>query len=268
MGISTELSKAFSLEGRVAVITGAASGLGREIARVFSQAGAKIVLADINLDGLEGTAAIVREAGGTAIVCRVDAAVPADVDELADAAVKAFGRIDSWVNAAGIAFLAPVDGTDPAAAARLLSINALGVQWGITAASRAMKQSHGGTIVNISSAGGIQPVPQMSVYCMSKAAVNQLTKISALELGSSGIRVNAVAPGWIDTPMGSQIYRDDQGEIIPEMREKVLKEQAAQSLIGILGTPNDIALAALYLASDASRFVTGQVLTVNGGVSM
>jgi len=264
----TELAQTFSLEGRTAVITGAASGLGREIACVLALAGANTVLADVNRTGLTETAEMVRASGHAAHTQETDVSVSSELDALGDAAIAAFSRIDIWVNVAGTVILSPILDTDPKAAERLLAVNALGVQHGCAAAGRLMKERGGGAIVNISSAGGVLPVPGMSTYCMSKAAVNQLTRVCALEFGPFNIRVNAVAPGWIETPMGSAVFRDAKGEIDPEARERYLAEQRAQSPIGITGTPADIAYAVLYLVSDASRFVTGQVLTVNGGVSM
>jgi 3-oxoacyl-[acyl-carrier protein] reductase len=227
------------------------------------------MLADINQAGAEATAGEVREAGGVASVRRTDIAKREEAEALADAAVKEFGGLDIWLNIAGVSVWKPIHETAPEDAERIMSINAMGVYWGCAAASRVMMaQGRGGAIVNISSAGGASPVAGLAAYCMSKAAVNMLTKVSALEFGPHGIRVNAVAPGWVNTPMASGMYTDAAGRIDPELREKVLAEQAAASPLGILGTTRDIALALLYLASDASRFVTGQVLTVNGGVSM
>ena len=122
--------------------------------------------------------------------------------------------------------------------------------------------------MNVSSGGGDKPVPGLGIYGMTKAAVNSLTWTSAAELGAHGVRVNAVAPGWIDTPMGTELYRDSEGRIDPALREQVLAEMKRQSPLGLLGRPSDVAFALLYLASDASRFVTGQILRVNGGESM
>ena len=269
MAFDPALAQAISLEHRVAVITGAASGFGAEAARLFARAGARVVLADINEAGAMATADEVRAAGGEASVMHTDMANRDAVDALAEAAVKEFGGLDVWLNIAGVSVWKPIFETSPADAERILAVNTMGVYWGCAAAGRAM-QAHGrgGAIVNISSAGGASPVAGLASYCMSKAAVNMLTKVCALEFGPFGVRVNAVAPGWIDTPMAATMYKNAAGEVDPAIREAVLKEQAAASPLNILGEPSDIALALLYLASDASRFVSGQVLTVNGGVSM
>jgi len=257
----------FSLPGRVAVVTGAASGLGRETARILSRAGAKVMLADIDASGLEATAGLIGSDGGTALVQRTDVSSIADLDGLAEAARQAFGPIDVWVNSAGVTHWGGVLDAPPEAVQRLVSINMLGTYWGCVAAGRAMREAgRGGTIVNVSSTAGDSPVPGLSVYGMTKAAVNQLTRVCAKELGPFGIRVNAVVPGWIDTPINTSMYLADDGTPDLEMRETVLEQMAALSPLGLTGLPSDIGLAVLYLASEASRFVTGQLLRVSGGV--
>jgi 3-oxoacyl-[acyl-carrier protein] reductase len=267
MKLDSEIVDAFSLEGRVAVITGAASGLGREAARVFAAAGARVVLADIDAAGLEDAAAEVREAGGAALVQRTDVADRDQVEALADAAVREFGKLDVWVNSAGVPLWADVVEVSTKAAERVVSINMMGVYWGCAAAGRVMRQTGGcGAIVNVSSTAGDSPVPRLSVYGMAKAGVNQLTRVCAQEFGAFGVRVNAVVPGWIDTPINASMYRDDSGHVDLASRETVINQMKALSPLGMTGEAKDIALALLYLASDASRFVTGQLLRVSGGV--
>jgi 3-oxoacyl-[acyl-carrier protein] reductase len=144
----------------------------------------------------------------------------------------------------------------------------MGPYWGSVAAARIMRERGGGAIVNLSSGGGSKPLPGIGLYGMTKAAVNSLTWTSAAEFGPFGIRVNAVAPGWIETPMSRDLFRDASGAISLELQERVRADMAAKSPLGMLGRPSDIAFALLFLASDASRFVTGQILAVNGGESM
>lgn len=267
MDWNAQLVEAFTLQGKVVVITGAASGLGQEAARIFALAGAWTVLADVDEAGLKETAAIVAEAGGKCLVRRTDVSSREDCDGLADAAIAEWGALDVWINGAGISYLHEMLDTDSARADRIVSINMMGPYWGTVAAARIMKDHGGGSIVNISSGGGAKPLPGMSLYGMTKAAINSLTWTSAAEFGPMGIRVNAVAPGWIETPMARDLFRDETGAF-SEVRAQLVREQMKNnSMLKILGKPSDIAHALLYLASDASSFVTGQVLAVNGGES-
>jgi 3-oxoacyl-[acyl-carrier protein] reductase len=197
------------------------------------------------------------------------------VEALADGAVQALGRIDIWANVAGVGLQGAVMDTSEEDLDRVLAVNAKGVYWGCAAAGRVMKAQGGGAIVNVSTGGGVivnvssgggeAAIPGLSAYGMSKAAVNLLTRTCAMEFGPFGVRVNAVAPGWIDTPMGSQLYRNAAGEVDEAVREKVMREQAQASPLGLTGEPRDIALAILDLGSDASRYVTGQILRADGG---
>lgn len=264
--LAEELARQFSLAGRVAVITGAAGGIGRQAAVTFTQAGADVVLADVGAAGLEETAALVAAAGGRAVVVPTDVGDRAQVNALAVAAVKGFGRLDVWANVAGIIRNALIVDATPEDVEAVTRVNLWGTYWGIAAAGRAMKQ--GGSIVNVSSTGGEMPAPTLSIYAMTKAAVSHLTRCAAAELGPKHIRVNAIAPGFTETPMVARNWTSDDGSTDEEKRTALLGVRAAQSPLGITGTAEDQTWAMLYLASDASRFVTGQVLRPNGGVVM
>lgn len=263
-----DLAQTFALNGRVAVITGAASGIGRGTAVVLAQAGARVVVSDIDLPGLEATAELIENARGQAVVLPANVASRTEIDALAKGAIGQFGQIDIWVNCAGTILSRPLLDTTEDDLERIVSINLKGVYWGCVAAGRAMRDRGCGAIVNISSGGGETPVPGLSLYSMTKAGVNMLTRTAAKELGPYGIRANAVAPGWIDTPMGLHSFRDETGSVPPDQYEVALQSRGSASPLGLTGTPNDIGLAVLYLASDASRFVTGQILRPNGGVAM
>lgn len=262
------LAQSFALDGRVAVITGAASGLGRETARVLAEAGATPVLCDVNEAGLDETAALVERTGAKPLVCLTNVSQRAAVEATADKAMSISGKVEIWVNVAGIIVNRSVLDAVEEEVDRMLSVNLKGIYWGCVAAGRVMRSSGKGSIINFSSNGADSPVPGLSLYSMTKAAVNMLTRTVAKEMGQYGIRANAVAPGWVETPMGTHGFRGDDGEIDPAKRDEGVRLRAAASPLGIVGTPRDIALAVLYLASDASRFVTGQVLRPNGGVSM
>lgn len=263
-----ELMDSFTLDGRVALVTGAASGLGREVAVVLAEAGATPVLCDVNEVGLRETADLVGKEGAQAIVCPTNVADRTQMEAAADRAASINGKVDVWVNAAGIIVNRPVLDAVDEEVERMLAVNQKGVYWGCAAAGRIMRASGGGSIVNFSSTGADSAVPGLSLYSMTKAAVNMMTRTVAKEMGQYGIRANAVAPGWVDTPMGNHTFVGADGEIDRAKYEEGVRLRAMGSPLGVVGTARDIGLAVLYLASDASSFVTGQILRVNGGVSM
>ena len=264
--LSNELIEQFSLHGRTAVITGAAGGIGRQAAITFTQAGANVLIADVGVSGLEETAEMVAAAGGNATIVPTDVSDRDQVNALADTAITTHGRLDVWANVAGvIRYMNIVDAT-PEDVEFITKVNLWGTYWGVAAAGRTM--SNGGSIINVSSAGGDMPAPTLSIYAMTKAAVSHLTRCAAVELGASDIRVNAIAPGFTDTPMVQGRWTNADGSIDEAERESYTSIRAAQSPLRTIATPEDQTWAMLYLASDASRFVTGQVIRPNGGVVM
>jgi 3-oxoacyl-[acyl-carrier protein] reductase len=201
-------------------------------------------------------------------VVPTDVTVKAQVDDLAREAVRATGRIDVWANVAGVIRNSAVVDTTEADLDAVVAVNLKGVYWGCAAAARVMSAAGRGSIVNVASAGGEVPTPTLSVYGMTKAAVIQLTRTLAVELGPKGVRANAVAPGFVETPMTRRVWTAPDGTVDADRRAEVLGLRAGQSPLGITGTPEDIAWSMLFLAVDASRFMTGQVLRPNGGVHM
>lgn len=259
------IARTFSLEGRVAVVTGAASGIGEAAARLFADAGARVVLADMDEAKLADVAARI---GSAATAIPTDVGTKGAIDSLAARALAIADRIDVWANVAGMMKTSPLIDATEEHVDRIIAVNLKGVYWGCAAAGRAMKDRNGGSIINISSGGGDSSPPNMSVYALTKAGVNAITRSVARELGPYGVRANSVAPGFVDTPLASHGFRAPDGSVDPDKHRTGLAQRASVSPLGLTGEPDDIAWMMLYLASDASRFVTGQVLRPNGGVSM
>ncbi|MFC5751418.1 SDR family NAD(P)-dependent oxidoreductase [Actinomadura rugatobispora] len=263
-----DLERAFELTGRTAVVTGAASGIGRQTAITFAQAGADVVLADVTEAGLDETAAAVRDLGRAATAVPTDVTDRAAVDRLAQAALDAHGRIDAWANVAGVIRYGTVVDTSEEELDLVLGVNLKGTYWGCAAAARAMIPRGSGSIINVASAGMDSAPPRLSCYAMSKSAVATLTRTLAAEVGPHGVRANTVAPGWVPTGMTAPYWTNPDGSVDEARREETYAQRASHTPLKRNGEPADIAWAMLYLAADASRFVTGQVLRPNGGVAM
>lgn len=246
------------LANKIALVTGAGSGIGRGIARRFAVEGASLVLSDIAEAGLQETAALIEEAGGRSVSVVGDVVVRADAERMVEAAVSSFGRLDIVVNNAGItgsrqATLAHL--TPDVEWERVMAVNVSGVFRVASAAIRQMLAQGSGTIINIASAAGFVPFPARAVYNASKGAVISFTRALALDYAPNHIRVNAICPGMVETAMTR--WRLD----VPELRQQVLD----MTPWGRIGQTEDIAAAAVYLASDEADFVTGHMLVIDGG---
>ena len=255
------------LAGKVAIVTGAASGIGRGVAEKFLAEGAHVVLADVNAE--QGKAAE-AELGAGARFKQTDVSDQDQVRDLVTFAAETFGGLHVMFNNAGIsgARHPRLLEDDLADFHHVLGINLLGVMAGTREAARHMATNGGGSIINISSIGGVQAAPGMWNYHVSKVGVIFFSKCAAVDLGELGIRVNCIAPGNIETPilggvMAAGMPEEEKAELMEKIRAFLLTRQAIKRQ----GTTNDIAEAALYFASDRSSYVTGNMLTVDGGMT-
>ncbi len=262
------LAAAHDLTGRVAVVTGAGSGIGRASAMRLAEAGASVVCADLDGDGAEATRAAIRHRGEIADAVTVDVTDRAAVDALVDGAVERHGRIDVMANIAGIIITNPVVAISEDEFDRIMAVNLKGPFFGCQAAARHMVEQGSGSIINMVSAAIDAPAPNLAGYGMTKAALAQLTRVLAQEVGPAGVRVNAVAPGFIITEMTTRNFTDSEGEVDPDLKAEVEKRMSRGVPLRRVGQPDEIAWAVVFLASDASSFMTGQIVRPNGGAAM
>ena len=268
METAQSVRDAFDLSGRVALVTGAASGIGRTSAEVLAGAGATVVCADVNVDGAMETAQGILGAGGKAESAELDVAVRGAAAALVGHIAGRHGGLHVMCNIAGVMIDSRIIDVDPDEFDRILNVNLKGVLYGCQAAGKVMVEQGGGSIVNMASAAVLTPTPGVGPYAITKAGVAQLTQSMAAEVGKDGVRVNAVAPGFVPTNMTARYYRRPDGTIDEEAQAAVIGPMARYSPLRRVGTTADIGYCVLYLASDASSFLTGQLLSPNGGVSM
>ncbi len=247
------------LEGKVAIVTGAAKGMGESTAKLFAHAKAKVVAADVDEDNGQKVVNEINEDGGDAIFVKTDVSDAASVKALVQTAVETYGRLDAAVNNAAITpDNAPVAEFDEHYFDKLISIDLKGVALCMKyELKQFLKQDEGGSIINISSVSGFRPQPNNVAYVGAKHGVEGMTKVAALEYGEKNIRVNTVAPGAIDSPMLRGAL-DEMG-----LKEEEFAPQL--SLFGRFGQPEEVAQASLWLASDYASYVTGTSLNVDAG---
>ena len=264
LSMANELSNR-SIAGKVTLVTGAASGIGKAVAERFAQAGAKVALADVDELKLARVVDSIRSAGGDGLALRLDVTSEADWKAGMERLLRQWGRLDISVNSAGIAFASPIPDTRLADWRRVLSTNLDGVFLGTRHAMTAMKDAGGGCIINIASAAGIKPVAGNAVYGTSKAAILFFTRVAALEGAPLKIRVNSISPGAVATPMWESTPFWPK-----EAAEAGGVDEALKALVQDHGfaEPEEIAAAVLYLASDDARHVTGADLPVDNGFAI
>jgi 3-oxoacyl-[acyl-carrier protein] reductase len=247
------------LDGKVAMVTGGASGIGRSTAERMASAGAAVVVTDLDADGAERTAKEITARGGVAVSCHVDVTDPGMAAAAVDLADREFGRVDALSCNAGLAsFPVRALDADPAEFSRIFDVNVKGVWLCVRAAVPALRRAGGGTITITGSVMGERARPGFGAYASSKAAANHLARVLALELAADDIRVNCLAPVATDTPMLPYFLGSED----PDRARAAF---VAGIPLGRLARPEDIADAAVFLASDNARFLTGVVLPVDGG---
>ncbi len=258
---SSKVSERFDITGKVAIVTGGASGIGRAIALALAESGANVVIADRALDGAEEMAREIESAGGKAIATKTDVTDSKEVEQMVQRTIEKFGKIDILINNAGIIARSSVMDMREEELDRTFEVNLKGVVLCSQAAARHMIEQKSGKIVNMgSSLSSRASVCNLSGggadYCASKAAVQAFTRTLAMELGPYGINVNAVAPGTTNTPMHEGLW---------EMATIYFQNSVP---LGRLAEPEDIADVVVFLVTDAARYITGQTIHVNGGQVM
>ncbi len=248
------------LQDRVALVTGAASGMGRESAKLFASEGAKVVAVD-KVDAVEETAAAIRQAGGQAVAMTGDAGLEADVEEMMGRAVSEYGALDvCYANAGIIGGFAPFFEETPEQWMEVLRVNLIGPYLAIKHASKIMRPAGKGSIIATASVAGIRGAGAGGAYSASKAGVINLIQVASHELSGTGVRVNAICPGLIETGMTQNVF--------DRARAKGTDHKIGQlAALRRAGQPEEIAAAALFLASDDASYVNGQAFAVDGGFS-
>ena len=246
----------FSLEGKVAIVTGSTRGIGRAIAEGLADAGAAVAVNGRSPEATQNAAGEIAAAGGKTLPIAADVSIAADVERLIRTTVSKFGRLDILVNNAGISpYYKAAEAVAESEWYEIMNTNLKSVFLCCQAAARVMIPQKSGRIINISSIGGQVALPKLFPYTAAKGAINQITRALAVEWAAHGIRVNAIAPAYIETDLTKGLRNN------PKLRDDLVR----QVPLGRLGEPSEVVGAAIYLASDASSYVTGHTLSVDGG---
>jgi NAD(P)-dependent dehydrogenase (short-subunit alcohol dehydrogenase family) len=246
----------FSLAGKIAIVTGSTRGIGRAIVEAFAGAGATVVVTGRSQDLAEGVAAGVAHAGGTSLAVPADISRSTEVERLMRTTVERFGRLDILVNNAAVSpFFKKAETVSEEEWSEVIQVNLTGTFLCAQAAGRIMIEQKSGRIINISSVGGRVALPRLAAYCAAKGGIEQLTRVLAVEWAQHNVLVNAIAPGYVETDLTRGLREN------PKLQESIIR----QTPLGRLAKVEEIVGAAIYLASDAATYVTGQTLYVDGG---
>ncbi|HLU09939.1 MAG TPA: glucose 1-dehydrogenase [Oceanobacillus sp.] len=249
----------FDIRGKVAIVTGASRGIGQAIAEAFADAGAKVVVSSRKQESVDEVAAAIKAKGGEAIGIAAHNGEKAALQALVQATVDAYGTVDILVNnAATNPHFGPVLDAEDSMWQKTIEVNLMGNVWLTQAVVAIMREKGGGKIINVASVNGLRPGRWQGVYSITKAGIISLTQTLAMELASDNILVNAIAPGLIKTKFARAIWENDT----------ILNSILERTPMGRIGEPEDIVGLALYLASPASNFATGQVFVVDGGITI
>jgi len=250
------------LKEKVAIVTGAGSGIGKATAEYFAQQGAKVVAVDWNAASGERTVEGIVNAGGVAVFCHSDVSIAAQVEGMVGTALDRFGRLDILVNNAAIQILSKLVETTEADWDRTHSVNLKGVFLGCKYAIPAMRKGGGGAIVNIASVLGIVADPDLAAYCAAKGGVISLTRVAALTYGVDSIRVNCICPGDVETPLVEDYFNKDPDPA--KLRREIYSKYALRRI----AAPAEVAKVAAFLASGQSSFMTGSAVVMDGGLTI
>jgi NAD(P)-dependent dehydrogenase (short-subunit alcohol dehydrogenase family) len=249
------------LDGRIAIVTGAAGGMGKVVARRFAQEGAVVALTDVNEDSLRAAASEIQSRGGHVLALAADVTRVAAIESFIEAVGREFGAIDILYNNAGVSVSRSIEEQDEALWDKTFAINVKAYFFMVRASLPFLRRSHHAAIINVGSVSGTFGLANMAAYCTSKAAVHQLTKAMAVELAPARIRVNAIAPGVVETEMVSNAFIG----MTETQRLEVVNGYTARQLFRRMADPEEIAAIAAFLASDEASFLTGEIVNASAG---